>query len=285
MNPPQSPFEGEVQSTSLVICTSKKNYPLTLSCLRGVKNQTRKADQVLLVVDTEEEKEFYRGLSRFSWVEVYASEKTGLSAARNTGIERSIGDVIAFLDDDAVPDRDWLRELMKPFDEWTVVAAGGPVHPWFVDGAGPVHPRFYWMIGCIDGASPKKRPIGCNMAFRKEVFRTIGLFNTNLGKVNGGSYIGEETEILLKIEKFLPHYRVAWAPKALVNHTIPPHRTTLPSLLKRAYCEGKSKARIARNHSLQTEKSYLTTYLHSPDPFTLAVLGATGLGFLWGKME
>ncbi|WP_458098371.1 glycosyltransferase [Roseomonas sp. WA12] len=58
-------------------------------------------------------------------ISVLSTEQQNLSLSRNIGIANSSGEIIAFMDDDAIPEPDWLDELVKPFENNVVVAAGG----------------------------------------------------------------------------------------------------------------------------------------------------------------
>ena len=59
-------------------------------------------------------------------VRLIRTENRGLSAARNTGIEAATGEIVAFTDDDAWPDRDWLRYLAHAFSSTDHAGIGGP---------------------------------------------------------------------------------------------------------------------------------------------------------------
>ncbi len=106
------------------------------------------------------------------------TENQGLSQARNTGIEVSDGEVIAFIDDDAYPDIHWLRFLALGFMEGEYVGVGGPNLPPLGDG---------WKAAAIANA-PGPNPVllsdkvaehipGCNMALRKDALREVGGFD------------------------------------------------------------------------------------------------------------
>src|SRR5262249_49773393 len=59
-------------------------------------------------------------------VRLIRTENRGLSAARNTGLNAATGDIIAYIDDDAFPDRDWLKRLALAFLDAEYVGVGGP---------------------------------------------------------------------------------------------------------------------------------------------------------------
>ncbi len=97
-------------------------------------------------------------------------------------METSTGDIIAFIDDDAVADENWLYEIVNSFESTDNAAVvGGPVKPVF--RGKKIKDELNWIIGCTSNNPPTKRPLGCNMAFDKSVFTTIGVFNENLGRV------------------------------------------------------------------------------------------------------
>ena len=63
-------------------------------------------------------------------VKVILNEKNlGLSESRNKGIKEAKGDVIAFFDDDAVADKNWIKELVRMYEEKEAIAAGGKILP------------------------------------------------------------------------------------------------------------------------------------------------------------
>ncbi|MCE6952212.1 glycosyltransferase [Cereibacter sphaeroides] len=72
-----------------------------------------------------------------------AFDAPNISAARNAGIARSAGEVVAFLDDDAVPEPTWLSRLVAPFEDARVVASGG-----FVRGRNGI--TFQWRASAVD---------------------------------------------------------------------------------------------------------------------------------------
>lgn len=114
---------------------------------------------------------------------VYAA-KQGLSCARNAGLRASKGDLIAFTDDDCLAPEDWMEKLAEVAQEQPDIAGWfGQVRAADEDEAGRLmahkteaQPRRY-----VHPQSPVNIGHGNNMAFRREVFQTLGLFDEALG--------------------------------------------------------------------------------------------------------
>jgi len=75
-------------------------------------------------------------------------ENLGLSESRNKGIKEAKGDVIAFFDDDAVADEDWLKELERMYEEKDAIAAGRKLLPFWTNEKPKFLPgEYYWLVG------------------------------------------------------------------------------------------------------------------------------------------
>jgi GT2 family glycosyltransferase len=259
-------------SVSVVICTyTDKRWSLLLAAVDSVRNQTRTADQIIVVIDHDEGL-VARARSEMPDAIVVANRgPRGLSGGRNTGVEVATSDIVVFLDDDAVPERDWLANLTAAFAMPGVAGAGGLAVPnwstrrprWFPE-------EFFWVLGCSYRGMPKsvervRNPIGCNMAFRREVFAVIGGFREDLGIVGLRQVGAEETELCIRLANMMPGARVVYVPNAAVRHFVPADRVTWRYFATRCYREGIGKARLRRlagaGGALATEWKYIARTL------------------------
>ena len=152
----------------------------------------------------------------------------GLSAARNKGIKEAKGDVIVYIDDDALVDTDYLRTYAEWFETHPeTMACGGPIEPLY-ETKEPSWMTPYtkalltaWMnYGDKVREYPKGRyPGGGNAAYRKEVFDKVGLFNTALGRKGGNLMGSEEKDIFDKMHSL--GMQVLYLPTPILHHIIP----------------------------------------------------------------
>ena len=157
----------------------------------------------------------------------------GLSHARNRGIRESQGDLLAYVDDDATVNREYLRTYADFFAATPdAVAAGGPILPRYEteEPSWMSHYTRQLITGKLylgDKPRPFARgayPGGGNSCYRKSVFDTIGLFNVELGR-KGNSLIGAEEKDLYDKMTTLG-MRFYYLPTAILYHIIPPSKLT-----------------------------------------------------------
>ena len=209
----------------------------------------------------------------------------GMSDTRNAGMQAATGDVLVFLDDDAVADPAWLEHLLKPFSDPKVAAVGGRAIPRWMGGNRPqwLPEELDWIVGCTFEGMPvpdnkMRNPIGCTMAFRKKVFEQTGPWETGIGGRGQSNKGGEEAELGLRIASKMPDSYIRYAPESIIYHKVPAWRTNLTWAVKKSFAEGICKAKVKRfgaeiqlpQSSLSTDTSYLRYLLLSAVPQKLA---------------
>lgn len=189
----------------------------------------------------------------------------GASGARNTGATASRGELLAFLDDDAVASPNWLESLLQHFKDPKVVGAGGRLEPLWKTRRPQWFPQeFDWAVGCSYRGMPERaarvRNIWSNtMTIRRQAFDAVGGFRDDFGKVGAWSR-PEDTDLCLRTAECDRGGIWIYEPNAIVGHQIPAERTTLSYFLRRCYYEGQGKATLASlngiSESTSTEWQY-----------------------------
>jgi GT2 family glycosyltransferase len=254
------------EATVVVCAFASRRLDQTVDCVRSVLGQDPPPGQMMVVVDHNETLEAGLRARLPDEVEIVPNEgRRGLSSARNTAIRRSRGRYIVFIDDDAIAHERWLAGLLSAFDDAAVVGVGGHARPlWEAAAPGWLPPELLWVVGCSYDGLPKsgvvRNPLGCNMAFRADLFDRVGMFNPAIGRLGSLPLGCEETEFCLRAARATPGARIALIAGAEIDHRVPAARVRASYLLRRCYFEGISKALVRRlgdRRSLATERSYL----------------------------
>ncbi|MGH7152109.1 MAG: glycosyltransferase family 2 protein [Planctomycetota bacterium] len=164
--------------SSIVVCTLDRERWLRRA-LRAIRRLRGASFETIVVVGPT--RDGSRELARRSGTRVVDYSERNLSGARNAGVGAARGEIVAFLDDDSVPVRDWLVRLLPAFDSPDVVAAGGPVLDWRDPGlALPLSVSPFGVPS--PGNGPARRApylTGGNMAFPRARLLEAGGFDEN----------------------------------------------------------------------------------------------------------
>jgi hypothetical protein len=88
--------------------------------------------------------------------------------------------------------------------------------------------------------------IGANMSFRRDALLAAGGFRTDMGRTKDRALGAEETGACIRMTQLAPQGRFLHEPRAVVRHRVPESRARWSYFRERCYCEGLSKARLAR---------------------------------------
>lgn len=222
---------------SVVIPTAKRAVELD-RCLAAVAEQDYSNFDVI-IVDNSEGDPATEAVAR-KWNARYVREfKRGLCRARNRGALVSSADIVAYLDDDSVPEREWLKGLVHEFRDPQVMGVGGKTIPLHIETdaerlfarvRGNAYNRPAPLV--IDRNVPDWFEIcgfggigaGCNMAIRRTAFEVWPGFHERTDRgtpVHGG---GEQHAFFSLVDR---GYRVSYTPYAVVQHPFPPTMDTL----------------------------------------------------------
>ncbi|MEU9211537.1 glycosyltransferase family 2 protein [Streptomyces sp. NPDC048415] len=262
---------------SVVVCVyTEDRWEDILAAVSSVRAQSLPALETLLVVDHNATllERLTRQFKEVGEVRVLANGgPRGLSAGRNTGIAASHGEIIAFLDDDAVAERDWLRHFAEGYADPRVMAVGGRTMPIWASGRRPAWfpEEFDWVVGCTYKGLPPGRVrvrnvLGGNASFRRTAFDAAGGFATGIGRDGDKRPLGcEETELCIRLTRARPDAVLLIDDRAVIHHRVPEARERFGYFRARAYAEGLSKALVARSvgadKGLESERRYATRVL------------------------
>lgn len=305
---------GKHPTISAIICTyTQARWDLLVAAVASLLRQEHPFSEIIVVVDHNEPMEFRLRRELGAVTVVSNSGPPGLSGARNSGASVAVGEIVAWLDDDAEAARDWSARLLKEFSDPAVVGVGSSVVPRWEDRKPPWFPEeFYWVIGCTYRGVPTvkqpiRNPLGGAMALRKDVLKSVGEFRSDLGRFQKKPLGCEETELCVRIRQRFPHVEIMQNPLARVSHFVPEERASWRYFSSRCLAEGLSKAAVTRAvgsaDGLASERGYLLRVLPAGvlrnllmafrgDPWGLARAGAivaglalTCAGFVFGKLR
>lgn len=157
---------------------------------------------------------------RFPNTKIIPSGKVGPAEKRDLALKYASGEIIAFIDDDAYPRKDWLKNAVKYFDDPAIGAVGGPaVTPNDDSILQKASGKVYESVLCSGKfvyryIPDKKQEVddypSVNLIVRKDIFAEVGGFDSNY-------YPGEDTKLCLDITKKLGK-KIIYDPDILVYH-------------------------------------------------------------------
>jgi glycosyltransferase involved in cell wall biosynthesis len=258
---------GEPPVVSVVVCAyTEQRWDDLSAAIASVQAQTRPPLEVIIVVDHNAGllARVQRAFPKVRAVE--NCERRGLSGARNTGTAIATGDVVAFLDDDATAEPDWLDRLLTPYSDPQVIGVGGAIEPvWVASRPRSFPDEFLWVVGCSYRGMPTstsrvRNLIGANMSYRREALEELSGFHASLGRVGTTPRGCEETDLCIRAARHWPDSIFVYEPLAVVHHRVPPWRNRWGYFRARCYGEGLSKAEVVRRggsmRGLASERTY-----------------------------
>ena len=219
---------------SVVVCTYNGARTIR-DCLDGLSRLDYPDYEVIVVDDGSSDATGV--IARQYDCRLIQTENRGLANARNTGLAAATGEIIAYLDDDAYPDPDWLKYLAATFLRTGYAGVGGPNIAPPGDGpiaecvarapGGPVHVL-------VTDREAEHIP-GCNMAFRKSCLEAIGGFDPQFRTA------GDDVDVCWRLQE--RGWTLGFHPAAMVWHH---RRNSLRTYWRQQIGYGRAEALLER---------------------------------------
>jgi GT2 family glycosyltransferase len=227
---------------TVAICTRERPDDLAraleaVAMLRPAPLETLVIDNAPLTTATRDV------VARAPQVRYVREDRRGLNAARNGALREARGDIVAFTDDDAVPEPEWIAGFLPNFSDPTIAVAGGLTLPLLLETEGQelfeehctfvrgFHRRVF-NPHQHDPFSVHAVGAGANMAVRRIIALELGGFDERL---DGGMPTRSGGDHDLFVRAMLAGHRLVYDPAAVSWHR---HRRTKEELLDTVYGYG-----------------------------------------------
>lgn len=206
-------------------------------CIEKLLDQDYDGDYELIIVDDGSPngtvvKEACEKYIRKGYIEVkyLRSKHAGPAAARNYGVQASTGKILCFLDDDSLPNKEWLREILQPFSDF-----GGAG---FVSGRTVSFERKGLPLLLEKSVYSGKSLATCNIAYRRDTFVALGGFDEYYKKPSW-----EDNDLGLRAR--WAGFDHSYNDKAIVSH---PHEKTIEEYRAKCLLNGQGAAAFSRKY-------------------------------------
>jgi len=236
-----------LEMISTVVVTYNRRL-LLQNCINNLLSQDINEDFEIIIVDncsSDNTEGFIRRQLNNRIKFIRNENRLNIWNCKKLAVKYSSGDIIAFIDDDCLAEKNWLKVAKNSlsncdFVGGVVLPASNVKFPWWW------RKSLDWLVGINTEPGEKFLPPGSNMVFRKYVLDRLHK---------------DEQNIILEYNRYLPYaednYRVKKAlslgfsmkinPEMIVYHQIPANRLKIAYLVKRSYREGRAKARYAHH--------------------------------------
>lgn len=220
---------------SVIVCTYNGKHKWLAECFRHLERIHYPNYEVIVVDDGSTDR--FTDCAQNYGFRLIRTPNSGLGNARNIGLSAATGEIVAYIDDDAYPDPDWLKYLAARFIDSEFVGIGGPNLPPSGDG---------WVAECVENSPGGPIHVmltdreaehipGCNMAFRKAALLEIGGFDERF------RVAGDDVDACWSLQK--RDWKLGFSPAAVVWHH---RRNSVRTYLKQQCGYGRAEALLEK---------------------------------------
>lgn len=243
---------------TIVICTYNRSN-LLKKCLLSLKRQVlQNKNTEIVVIDNSSTDNTKKVTTSFAGkdkkIRYFVEKKIGLSYARNRGWSEAKGDFVAYIDDDSIADKQWIKNILrfiKTNPKATVF--GGP---YFALNKKEL-PSWLPPEVAQDTHGKRKKILekneflsGTNMIYQRKLIKKNDGFSVNLGMSGKKMGYGEETELQIRLKK--KNIDIYYDPKIIVYHLFDKRKMSFSWLIKAGFSNGQSSYHYNPQKSLLT---------------------------------
>ncbi len=268
-----------LNEVTVIICTRNRSESLR-NCIKSLLNSSDPNFELIVIDNAPVDDSTKDVVHSFRSVRYIREDRKGLDIARNTGALNASHNIVAYTDDDVLVSKDWIKTLKYCFQDPLVHCVTGQVFPYSLSTEAQYIFEKYWGFNkgyipllydqqyfnhyCKEGVPVWEIGAGANMAFRKEIFDQVGLFDERLDV--GAAGCSGDSELWYRI--LAGRLNCRYYPHLFVYHN---HRETKKELQKQLfnYMRGYVAALLVQyekfHHKGNLVRLYKTTpkwYLH-----------------------
>lgn len=225
-------------AASVIIVTHKTGKETLASIIDKLKDSSEHPFEILLI-DNNKTSDLAEIAKKEELIYIKLRRNYGITAGRNVGIVNARGDILIFLDDDAIPGEKFIDEHIKAHRNYKICALRGKCLPL----TNSVFNHFAWHYDLGDEVFPYGINLEGNSSFGKEILISVGGFNLLLK--GGAGHEGIELSNRI-IQKTKNAESIIYYPSAVIYHD---YSRTLLHYLKKQLRHEKQYEYIVGNHS------------------------------------
>jgi len=200
------------QLTVSVIIPTYNRVNYLKNTINSLLNQTNMPYEIIVIDDgsTDGTKEYLEEISqKYKIIKCFYQKNSGPAKARNLGIKKARGNIIAFLDDDEIAHKNWIKVIVETFKKFDNI--GGVGGPYIEERSKNIYEKYLKLqFNITNSKNFKKLPyLGGNTAFCKKVLQEIGGFDEKLIR-------GEDVDLSFRIR--LKGYKIIYNKDMIIYH-------------------------------------------------------------------